>query len=102
MDVLNETRENLADSVPDSVRLKWTLKRLGENESYIQELENTIKTLRLEVRNLKQMTKEERNQVKKEIAYKELKDKVKKLNHSLHKSRQDYEYIISKYNSNKL
>ena len=74
MDVLSETRENLADSIPDSVRLKWTLKRLGENESYIQELENTIKTLRLEVRNLKQMTKEERNQVKKEIAYKELKD----------------------------
>ena len=57
MDVLSETRENLADSIPDSVRLKWTLKRLGENESYIQELENTIKTLRLEVRNLKQMTK---------------------------------------------
>jgi hypothetical protein len=99
---IEEARENLADNIPDKVRLKWTLRQLGKQESYIQELEDTNKALKRELRELMQLTKEERNNAKKDVLFKEQKAKIDQLRHDLSRCRNDYEYLLSKYNNVKV
>lgn len=96
---IEEAKEKLAQNVPDSVRLKWVLKQLGKQESYIQELEYTVNELKREKRELLELTKDERKEAKKQVLYKEQQNKIALLQHNLSRCRNDYEYLLSKYNN---
>lgn len=87
-----EASEMLNEAVPDKVRLKWTLQQLGKQESYIHELEDTIKKLT-------EPSPEERKAIKKEAIYKQQNDRITKVNRELGKLRNDYDYLLSKYNT---
>lgn len=98
---IEEAKEKLAENVPDRVRLKWVLKQLGKQESYIHELEDTVKELNREKSEMLQLTKDERKEAKRQVLYKEQKNKIALLQHNLSRCRNDYEYLLSKYNAEK-
>lgn len=93
---IEEARESLADSVPDSVRLKWVLRKLGEQESYVQELEHKIKELEHKERLYLTGNDDVKVMIKGEYMYSQQNKKIKLLESSLSSIRKDYDILLSK------
>lgn len=100
MTEVEEAREMLNESVPDSTRLKWALKQLGKQLSYIEELEDSNKALKKENRMLLELTKDERKELKKTEQYKLLKEQHRSLRTEHYELMGKYNQLKAKHNEN--
>ena len=98
---IDEAKEMLNDKVPDSIRLKWALKQLGKQASYIEELKDENKNLQRMYSSLLNMTPEERRHMKNDAIYKQKTEQINKLQKQVSKLRSDYELLLTRYNTKK-
>lgn len=94
-----EAREALAAHISDATRLKWTLKKLGEQESYIQELEHTISEYKKREDAYLNGNDKIKTQIKQSHIYQQQKGVINSLNKTLATLRKDYEYLLIKLNA---
>lgn len=79
--------------VPDNAIIKNLQKTLGENEAYIQELENEVQTLKATEEKI--TSKENKKELMKDVMIKQYTNKIKELNRQIEMMRKDNSDLIA-------
>lgn len=87
------------EKIPDHILLKESRKEVGQLQSYIQELEHTNRQLAKEVENLLRLDPAERTALKKENAYTQKNEELRKVQQKLKKLNFEYDLLFSRFHN---